>query len=100
MMPWVLLGGFATVSVQINVHTNPRIEKTVNGPVMPNLVIRTGVAMKLIALPKWNPAMEKPTALARSQDENHCDKMIFMDGMATPSARPKRMRTIISIIVE
>lgn len=100
LMSWVLLGWFAMVSVQINVHTNPRIENSVNGPVMPNLFIRTGVAIKLIALPKWNPAMERPTPLARPQEGNHCDKITFMDGKATPSARPKRMRTVISVILE
>lgn len=58
------------------IHSSPREEKRKKGPVIPVVANIIGVRTKPTTLPRWNPAMEIPTALARSWLGNHLTKQI------------------------
>ena len=99
-MPAQSRGLSARETAQTDSHRNPMAAKSEKGPWTPILAVITGEARRLTTLPRWNPAMESPTALALSWLGNHLDKMTIMEGIATPAARPKTDRMARSAAVE
>lgn len=64
-------GSFVILHSQVDSHSNPREENRTNGPDNPIDDITIGVSSKPTTLPRWNPAIDIPTALARSWIGNH-----------------------------
>lgn len=67
-------GSSVATDDHVVIHSSPRDEKRKKGPVIPIVANIIGVRTKPTTLPRWNPAMEIPTALARSWLGNHLTK--------------------------
>lgn len=71
LIEWLSCGSFVTRSVHVVSHRSPRDEKRKNGPESPIDDITIGVSTNPTTLPRWNPPIDKPTAVARSLHGNH-----------------------------
>ena len=65
------LGSLVTLCTHDDNHSSPRDEKRIKGPEIPMDESMIGVRIKPTTFPRWNPAMEIPTALALSCPGNH-----------------------------
>lgn len=72
---WGLRSGVLDVADNhTNTQRNPDKPKITNGPNIPPCDMRMGESVSPIAHPSWNPAIEMPTALARSVWGNHLNR--------------------------
>lgn len=65
------IGSLSTFNSHTESHKQPSDAKKANVPVRPICDMMIGVARKLTTFPRWNPPMERPTAVARSCVGNH-----------------------------
>lgn len=71
LIRWLSRGSLVAPYPHMVSQSSPRDEKRTKGPEIPIDDITIGVTSKPVTLPRWNPAMEIPTALARSFIGNH-----------------------------
>lgn len=71
-------GLFVTPLDQVDTHNRPKEAKRINGPEIPIEDNMSGVNRSPTTFPMWNPAIDIPTALARSSVGNQLRKRYYV----------------------